>query len=451
MTPALLVSMLWSVSAGAVVGGPASAPAPATQNDVDAELEGPPRPPAPDDDDADDDDPTVGRWGIGIVPKFTLNSDDGVGFGLRGTVYWYRWNQQPYKTAISFQAWVTTRLVQHHYLRVDAIDAFNLPIRILAEVGYFQSRSQNFCGWDGDCDPERRERALLWEGLNQAARDRIRPTYYQVRFIRPYALTNLRWRLAQVFGAAVSLFGGWRGFYYQPGDWLDDDRNGRPDLEPYPYSYYKSVFPQGEPGFASVAQVGLMVDSRDEEPAPRKGIWAEASARMAHPWMLSSWTYSGFNTTVRTYVPLVRAKWLVFASRYVGDLVLGDPPLQEMVRVGGSTDYIAYGGAQMGRGIRIQRYPGRVKLMMQHELRYEFPSFTIFDQELRFGLAGFVDAGSIGYALTDYRNNPLLLRLGWGISLRVAFNRNFVMRLDIAMSRDEGYAPVVYSGPNHPF
>ena len=78
-----------------------------------------------------------GEWSFAGVPRLTINSDEGFGLGVRGIVFWHRYGARPYKTAISFQTWATTRLVQHHFVRVDAIDAFNQPVRLEAEGGLF--------------------------------------------------------------------------------------------------------------------------------------------------------------------------------------------------------------------------------------------------------------------------------------------------------------------------
>lgn len=398
------------------------------------------------------DDPSEPSIGLKLVPKITINSDDGFGLGVRGTGYWYRWGQKPYKTALYFQAWMTTRLVQHHYLKLDAIDAFNLPLRVEIEVGYFQSRSQNFCGFGNrvSCDPlvaEEAVRAQTTRPLDVASQV---PNYYKVRFHRPYTMANLRMRVLSV-PVKTEVFGGWRGFFYWPGDFFDADRDGWPDLYPFPGSLYATRFPDGEKGLASVVQAGFMIDTRDNEPAPRRGIWAEASVRAANPLWFSRWAYGGGNVTVRGYLPLLPDETLVLATRAVGDLLIGDPPLQEMIRVGGSNDYIAFGGLDMGRGIRVQRHPGRVKVLVQQELRYELPTFEVWAQRIRFGLAGFYDAGYVAEDLGSALSQPPRVAFGFGISGRVAWNDNFVMRLDVAISADEAWRPQIYSAPGHPF
>jgi len=410
----------------------------------------------------DPNDGDVMRWGFAATPKIIINSDTGFGLGVRGNAFFYRWGQKPYKTKIGAQVYMTTRLIQEHWLTVDAIDAFNLPIRILSEVGYYQNVVQNFCGFGNQttCDRDVAMRKAQALPLNPAERVDFARRYYQHRYIRPYARAEARWRFNQK-PHKVELFGGWRGHYYQTGDWFDHDGDGAPDLHPYPGSMYDEMYPDGDNGFASVLQLGIMFDNRDHEPAPSKGYWIELSARAATIAWGSKWNYGGVNATVRTYSPLM-GKTLVFAQRLVADVTMGDMPLQEMVRIGGSFDYTAFGGREIGRGIRVQRFPGRLKFLTQHEVRHNLPSFTVLNQELQFGFAAFLDAGLIGHdwsfmnsftgrAPDGWNGDPLGVALGAGVSLRFIWNQNFVMRLDIAFSPSENYMPGIYSGPDHPF
>ncbi|HEY1098769.1 MAG TPA: hypothetical protein VGF99_07565, partial [Myxococcota bacterium] len=167
------------------------------------------------------DEPPPGEWSFAGVPRLTLNSDEGIGLGVRGILFWHRHNTRPYKTAISFQAWATTRLVQHHFVRVDAIDAFNLPLRIESEAGFFSTLTMPFCG-----DPP--------------TSDCVDSDLTRLRSVEPYGLINGRWRLFKqpFFKDTLKLeaFAGWRGTMYIPGTLFDDDGDGSADLFPYPGS-----------------------------------------------------------------------------------------------------------------------------------------------------------------------------------------------------------------------
>jgi hypothetical protein len=395
-------------------------------------------------------DESEGRWGVGLVPRLVYNSDFGLGLGVRGSLFWYRWGQKPYKTSISFQLYATTKLVQEHYVRIDAIEAFNLPMRILAEVGYFQSITQNYCGTGNTvtCDPSdaRREAARL--GLGVVDTERFVDRFYKLRYIAPYAKATTALRIARL-PDPLSVFVGHRATYYQPGDLVDENNDQRPDFFAYPGSLFDRTFSDGQVGLASVSTVGVMLDGRDEEPAPRRGYLVEASVRGAHPLMLSRFSYFGGTLIARSYVPLW-GRDLVLASRYVLDVMVGDPPIPELFLVGGLQETVAYGGQDMGRGIRVQRYMGRVKTVMQQEVRWELPTITLFEQRIRPGLAAFLDVGRVGDDIFDPA--PILpLHMGYGVSVRMAWNDNFIMRLDLAISPDEGFSPTAYSGPNHPY
>ncbi len=377
-----------------------------------------------------------GSWSFAGVPRLTLNSDEGIGLGVRGIVFWHRHNTRPYKTAISFQAWATTRLVQHHFVRVDAIDAFNLPLRIETEAGFFSTLTMPFCG-----DPPT---------SSIGGRDCVDNDLTRLRSIEPYGLINGRWRLwRQPFfkdTLKVEAFAGWRGTIYIPGTLFDDDGDGSPDLFPYPGSRYAALFPQGEPGFASVVQAGIAVDTRDEEPNPTRGFFIDASVRGASALWGSAFDYGGANLTARLYAPLVPSRSVVVAERLIVDGVFGDAPWRERVRLGGLTETAGIGGLDVGRGIRLARYPGRVRLSLQHEIRATPLTLDVFGNTLGLPVALFLDTG-----VAIFGNEVPRLLVGGGISFRVVWNRTFVMRLDLALSPEEPGRTSVYSSPNHPW
>jgi hypothetical protein len=392
-----------------------------------------------------------GRWGINVVPRFMLSSDNGFGLGVRGTAFWHRWGEKPYKTAVSFQAFATTRFVQHHFLRVDAIDAFNVPLRITAEAGYFQTLTFNYCGLGGAavCDEGAAERAGLSRSLAGDELEAFTRRYHQVRFLRPYLNGVFRWRLAKK-PHKPELIAGWRGHYYQPGDFVDEDGDGQMDLFPYPGSQYDDDT-GGERGFASVFQLGASIDDRDHEPDPSRGYFVESSIRGATPFWGSAWSFFGSHTTARLFVPLMKERRLVLATRYAADVILGDAPIMELARMGGSQDYFALGGDAALRGVRQQLYPGRLKVLAQHELRSALVSFSFLEQDFRLGGALFVDAG---LSLTDaarIRHDEVRLRTGFGLGVRLVWNDNFVMRVDAGISASEGWVPYLYTLPDHPY
>ncbi len=379
--------------------------------------------------------------GFGGVPAINFDSDNGFGFGVVATLYSYDGQTRPYRAALTLQVFMTSKLVQDHNLALDWLKVADLPLRLYTRVGYQQSFTQNYCGLGGDvsCDPKEAERAAT--GPDGVLSEELARHFYLRRFINPYGLLQSRWALVTT-PQRFELTAGYRGFYFIPGTWDDEDKDGKADLFPYPGSLYARDHPDGEPGFDSSVQLGLMLDSRDNEPAPTEGVWVEASVRTSSPLIGSSWTWSGANLTLRSYAPLTDDHRLVLANRFVVDAVIGDPPVQELARAGGSSDYYIYGGSVAGRGIRAQRYLGKVRGFNQTELRWSYLEVDALGQQFGLGTGVFIDLGVVGNALGDLGATPALPGFGW--SGRLAWNENFIVRLDVGFSPIEDYAPSLY-------
>ena len=182
----------------------------------------------------------------------------------------------------------------------------------------------------------------------------------------------------------------------------------------------------------------------------------EGSVRATTPG-LSTWNYGGINITVRgfTHLPVDvpvygnLGRRLVLANRFTVDGIVGDIPVQELARLGGSQDVYAFGGADMGRGIRVQRFMGKAKVLDQAELRFRFYEFDAFEQQFALTLAGFIDLAMVASELTD--PTDVGVAGGGGGAFRIAWNENFVIRLDVGVSPFENWEPQMYITINQPF
>lgn len=388
--------------------------------------------------------PPPGHWRVNVVPRLSFTDDEGAGAGARGAAFWYRHGAQPYKTAVSFQAFATWNGVQQHFLRIDAIDALGLPLRLVGEVGYAQTLNFHVCLRAGqDLCPRGASPATTDEGPST-------PRFYQHRFLQPYAQSALRWRLGEK-PHQPELATSWRGSLLVPGELADKDGDGQPDLYPYPGSLYAQAFPDGERGFLSVLQIGGAVDGRDHEPDPVRGYLLQAALRGSHPMWGSAWRFAGVHVGARLFSPLTRTGAVSLASHLFLDVLTGDAPTVELARIGGLFETFAYGGPDVGRGIRQQRFLGAAKAAGQWELRTHVGDMRVAGEHLRFRVVAFFDAGLIGSTLDDMVRPRSPLQVGYGVGLRVAWNRNFVMRIDVALSPAEGHRPLLYTRPDHPF
>jgi hypothetical protein len=398
---------------------------------------------------ADDEAPEDG-FGMGALPALNYNSDEGFGYGVIGTGYWYRDGLRPYKYGLTLRVFLTTKNVHAHMVRLDALDVADTPLRITAQAGYYSTLAANFCGYvgDGHCGADSvavAEAAADQVGLAGVEREDFLRRYYLHRYTEPYVNIQTRTRLKDL-PHKVEIMAGYRGSYYMQGT--------PSDPAPWAGSLYDSEYfatgalASDDEGFSSVVQGGMVFDNRDNEPAPNSGYWSEVSLRGAGAFTGSAWSFGGVNVTHRQYYNWID-RWLVSASRVVFDTAFGDLPTQELVRMGGLVDYSAVGGQYGGRGLRQWRLIGKSKLLLQEELRLTFARLTPGKQKIDLGTVGFLDYGLVAPSLSEL--DVMEEGLGTGAGLRVTWNTNFIVRVDAGFSPVENWANKLYINLDHIF
>jgi hypothetical protein len=376
------------------------------------------------------------------VPTATFNTDEGFGTGGVFSIYHDHEGIAPYRDEIRFNVFISSKLVQSHAITWDALKPFGLAGRSYLRLAYFSTVSQNYCGRGADVD------CAVGDAINAAdhagfvddpdngddSYDIFVRRYHLMRFIRPNATAIFRpWLRDKPYRTELLL--GWRGSYTYSGDL---NHKG-----PYPGSRYADDHNDGEDGFSSVPFVGVVVDDRDDEVFPTRGIYAEASVRGAGALTGSTWPYVGGTAIGAVFVSMSRTPRLVLASRVIADVLVGEPSTEELARIGGTLDPIAFGGSAIGRGIREHRYLGELKLMNQTELRGQFFDVDVFGEDFSLGAALFVDAAVIGDDIADVGAARRAL-LTAGISWRILWNDTFAIRWDLATSPMEAEGPGFY-------
>lgn len=382
-------------------------------------------------------------FSVAAVPTATFSTDEGFGTGGVVSIYHHHEGVLPYRDEVRLNFFISSKLVQAHAITWDALRPFGIAGRSYLRLGYYSTVSQNYCGLGNlvDCAPGDATEAADHRGLNDDATrdndayDAFVRRYHLMRFIRPFSTIIFRpWLRDKPYRTELLI--GWRGSYTYPGDINEEG--------PWPGSLYAEAFPQGEEGFSSVPFVGLIVDERDDEVFPSRGFIAEASVRGGGAVTGSAWTYGGGTAIGAFFFALSRTPRMVLATRAVADVIVGDPSTEELARIGGSLDPIAFGGSSVGRGIREHRYLGKVKVLGQTELRGQFVDVTAFEQDLSFGGALFSDMAWIGADVVDFGGNPFRPLMTFGVSWRILWNRNFALRWDLAVSPHETAGPGFY-------
>src|SRR6185437_5158908 len=145
-----------------------------------------------------------------------------------------------------------------------------------------------------------------------------------------------------------------------------------------------------------------------------------------------------------SYVPLNPSHSLVWANRAIVDFIIGTPSVAEFSQIGSYSTVPGglqgFGGPDIGRGIRQNRYLGRIKVMDQTEWRWTFVGFELFKQHIELTGVAFADAAWIGVDYKNFGGDPKKIIVSEGLGLRVVWDKDFIVRIDSGISQAEHYA-----------
>jgi outer membrane protein assembly factor BamA len=165
-----------------------------------------------------------------------------------------------------------------------------------------------------------------------------------------------------------------------------------------------------------VVRAGVVIDFRDNELDPHRGVFAEA--------LLARGTgYRRTTVAARAYVhPLER---LILGARLAGERMTGTPPAAaQMVMESSEQPYIAVGGYRSLRGYTDDRFTGPGKLLGGVEARYALiwaPSL------LELKLVAFYDAGRVFDAGDPVKVTSRGLHKAGGVELAARILRNSLL------------------------
>lgn len=403
--------------------------------------------------------PEENRWTWSLVPIASITSDEGLGAGASIGITHKGDKGLLYRDRITGRAFVTSRFVQRYELRWDGLDVAELPLRLQLAAGLYSTAARNYCGLDEDssCRPSAARSAANERELEGEARELFLDRYYLYRFFLPQAEAIGRWAfLTQPL--RLEGYYGWRGGYHLPGDLFESS--------PYPGSRYAQDFPEGERGIMSSLLFGLIVDGRDREILPRRGIYAETGIRGGTQAFGSDYEYVAFHGQLAGFSFVDAATETVLGANWLLDLIVGDVPVDELARSGGLAHRPAFGGQWLGRGIRSHRFPGRGKLVQQTELRAFLFDVEAAGKPVRAYGVGFLDVGLVvrdwsrpGTSRSPSGSSaplgvsfaPRRLLAAAGVGVRLVVQDSFVLRLEMAVSPDEDRDPLFYAPVGEPF
>ena len=339
------------------------------------------------------------RTEIALLPGFAYSTDTGLGLGAVGSLARVGGEVTPYRWRLQAQLFASAKadpfeVVTHdHYVDLDVPGLAGGALRARGRLAF------------------NRNIAVGWYGLGNDSQVGPDDRFDSYRRLQVVAETLERLRLA----GRLEAYGGLRASFTDvdayPGSRLEMDRDQLAGVEDHG---------------SLVVSGGLLLDTRDHEAAPSRGLLAEIGARAG----VGPEVWAGATASLRGFVPLVGPR-LVLATRLLGDALAGDPPFDELARHGGMSPGDTTGGGASLRGIPGQRYHGHVKLLGNTELRLRMVPFRIGGERFILGVLGFVDAGRVW---DDEDGDGLGLHVGAGGGLRLEWGTTFVVRADLAAS-----------------
>ena len=184
----------------------------------------------------------------------------------------------------------------------------------------------------------------------------------------------------------------------------------------------------------------MLHDTRDPEIAPRRGHFAELSARVAPAIDAEAGGFGGALLSLRGYRAL--GGKVVLAHRAMAELLVGRVPFYEMVHWGGSEPIPGFGGGYTLRGVPFGRWRGPGKAVAQTELRWTALEHRLLGDPFQWELSPWVDVGATFLADPEpTRPGAWPVHPGAGGGVRVVYDRTFVGRVDTGVGVDPRFRP----------
>lgn len=340
-----------------------------------------------------------------VLPAVAYDSDIGLGFGAVVTLVRFHEGVLPYRWRLQAQLYLTVKeeagggveLPYHDdYLQLDVPGLLDDRLRASLKLAFGRSTIAGFYGLGsritdiGDGGPD------MW---------RYRRTIPEVE-------AGARVRVSREMGKLDAVLGA---------------RLAYADIDPYPGSVLDFDASEGlvwgaEPHVHAQVSGGMLLDTRDHESVPTRGMLHELTLR-AGVGLGAAFGYGGIKASARGFAPIA-GEHLVLAARAVVDALVGRPPFYEL----------ALGGATTLRGVRAGRFHGQVKAYGNLEVRASLFSFSLGSQRFGVGLLGFLDGGRV-FDDADVDNRGIAVGTGGGLRLR--WGEHFVVRVDVAVSPTE--------------
>ncbi len=357
------------------------------------------------------------RWYV--VPSVGFNTDDGLGFGVRGEVQKPDPEVTPYSVGLVLDAFVTLRGFHHHRFSADLVGLGpKRTLRLTINVAYRQWQNDGYWGIGNGTTLER-----AFVGSFDREDDRRRRYRYFLQ--QPFGSVSLRFGHGRAVGGFVNLRVQYTRVRAYEGSLLAEHRP-----------------PGMESGFEAELAGGFIIDTREPEPAPTRGVFAELSLRASPDLSGHGTTYVAPFASLRSFHSVAPDR-VVLAWRVMGEWLLGNPAFYEMARWGGATPVLGFGGFETLRGASFGRWRAPGRAIANVELRLDVIRHRLFKQSIAWQLVPHADLGVVWGAgeLATAHSPDVPLHPSTGLGLHILFAEAFLGRLDVSVGPDRVTEP----------
>ena len=391
------------------------------------------------------DDDKVEGWNFGILPCVSYNSDLGLQYGVCADIFNYVDLFPDYRQRMYVEA---SRYTGGQTLLHGQFDSrYLIPgIRTTFSASY-------------QYDP-----MFLFYGLNGLeAYDKSRDANKETREAR-YAYRRSMVRVLADFQGEIiphlNWVGGFSYWYYGLGDLnlKKKDKETKeyyevydPDKTLYHQMCEQGVIAEGEAdgGHRLEIKAGAVYDTRDNESAPNRGIWAEAYLNGSPDLFGDGYNYLRLAAHLRQYISLWPGRLvLAYHLAYQG-VIAGQAPFYTQQNI--STLFLrqtctdGLGGINTVRGLLAQRLVGDSYAWLNSELRIRLFDFRFIGQNWYVATNPLFDAGMVtrlykgeelsafyDKSVADLRKEAHKLHCSAGVGVKLAMNENFIISAEWA-------------------
>ncbi len=408
----------------------------------------------------DDVFPGKTGWTFGALPTVSYNSDLGFQYGGLVNLYYFGDGSSYPRYMHSIYAEVSRYTKGSGVNRFFYDTEFLIPnIRITTDLSYFTDKALDFYGFNGYNSVFNAK----WEDDDVNNLD-----HYKSRMFFRHERNVFRFTLdfqGQLAGRKLRWIGG-IGFIGNDIGSVDidalnkdkspDDADWLPDV-PGLYDKYIEwdIISEEEKdgGKDPYLKLGVVYDTRDNEPNPMSGIWSEVVVFSVPEFIGNGdFAYSRISLTHRQYFTILEND-LSFAYRlnYQGTIG-GNVPfymLPYMINSFSlSSNTYGLGGSRTVRGMLRNRVVGDGMAFGNFELRWKFYRTVLFNQNIYLAFNGFMDAGQVVnkkkinlpadqefFNFYNIGDESMHITLGGGF--RIAMNENFIVAVDYGRPLDK--------------